>query len=120
MKHLPAREVHRDARGQLVPLELNDVAFEPRRIFVVQGPDHRVTRGGHSAGSQQVLTLISGRADVRVRTATGEWLNANLVAGDSVELEADDWIDYDLVDPHSVLLVVASEPYARAEGGGVS
>jgi len=119
MKMRPPGHVHSDERGHLVPLELDTVPFEARRVFVVQGPDHRVTRGGHQAGSHQVLLLVAGRAELRVRALDGSMRSEKLVAGESVELEATDWIDYDLVEPHSVLLVIASEPYSMAREGAV-
>ena len=53
-----------DERGVLVPIELDDAAFAPRRIFAVTGPPEGATRGGHEVTCREQVVLVSGRAEL--------------------------------------------------------
>ena len=57
--------VYDDERGRLLPLDLADLPFAPRRVFVVTGPPQGATRGGHAVPCRELVVLVTGAATVR-------------------------------------------------------
>jgi WxcM-like, C-terminal len=101
-------EVHVDARGALLPIRLDELAFTPCRAFVVVGPDEGSTRGGHVVSCREQVVLMTGRAELRYagRTIVLDTLGATVL------LEPGQPMDYDLAPGGSSILVLAEEPYA--------
>lgn len=101
-----------DARGALLPLDLDRLPFVPRRVFTVSGVPRGGIRGGHGHRvGQQLLVCLQGRVRVRMRDAR-----------DAVELTLDPgaggllvgpgvWGEQAYLEEGTVLLVLASEPY---------
>jgi hypothetical protein len=100
-------EVYVDERGALLPIELDGLAFPPRRLFVVTGPPEGSTRGGHDVECREQLVLVSGRAELRVddRTVVLD------VPGATAVVEPGQTMDYDLAPGGSTLLVLADQPW---------
>ncbi len=100
--------VYVDARGALLPIELDDLAFTPRRAFVVVGPAEGTTRGGHVVPCREQVVLVTGRAELRYagRTIVLDALGATVL------LEPGQAMEYDLAPGGSSILVLADQPYA--------
>jgi len=98
-----------DDRGRLIPLDLDDLPFAPRRVFVVTGPLEGATRGGHPVPCRELVVLVSGAATVRCGGTT------TLLAapGEQLLLEPGGEMDYDLAPGGSTILVLADAPYER-------
>ena len=96
-----------DARGTLIPVELGDLPFEARRVFVVSGPPEGSTRGGHEVSCRELVLLVSGRAEVRVDDRT-EHLDA---PGATLLLRPGEVMSYDLAPGGSTIVVFADEPW---------
>lgn len=101
-------DVHVDARGALLPIELDDLAFIPRRAFVVVGPADGSTRGGHDVPCREQVILMTGRAELRFagRTIVLDTLGA------TVTVQPGQAMEYDLAPGGSSILVLAEERYA--------
>jgi|TARA_R110000772_G_scaffold228789_1_gene339491 dTDP-4-dehydrorhamnose 3,5-epimerase-like enzyme len=103
---------HRDARGCLLPLEFDQLPFAPRRLFTVSEADPGTLRGGHGhLRGQQLLVCLTGRIDValqRGRERVEVTLDNN---GPALLMGAGVWGEQIYVEQHSVLLVLASDPY---------
>jgi hypothetical protein len=100
-------DVFVDERGALLPIDLDDLAFAPRRVFVVTGPPQGATRGGHQVECREQVVLVNGRAEVRVdgRVVTLD------IPGASALLEPGQTISYELAPGGSTILVLADQPW---------
>ena len=109
----PDVRVAQDDRGQLVAVEFDGLPFVPRRSFVVTSDTAPVTRGGHAADCREVIVLVVGRVELRT-VGMGEPRSTVLDSpGALVEVRPGDYIDYDLLEPGSTVLVLADRPYPR-------
>jgi hypothetical protein len=108
--------VHADPRGVLLPVDLDDVPFPVRRIFVVTGPEGGAERGGHLVSCHELVVLVAGRAEIRIG-ADAEELPETVVLdqpGDAVQLGPDEFMAYSLGGASSIL-VLADRAYAAPE-----
>lgn len=104
--------VHRDARGVLLPVELDEVEFPVRRVFVVTAPPEGADRGGHEVSCGELVVLLTGRAEIHVGERSDQ-LSETVVLdqpGAGVHLESGDFMAYRL-DGSSSVLVLAEGPY---------
>jgi len=101
-----------DERGTLVPVELDTVGFDVRRVFAVAGPPGGATRGEHALTCRELIVLVSGAARFEVRAGP-------TVPGDSLAVGPAGWLRYHLRDDRSVVLVLADAAYRPALGDGL-
>lgn len=103
---------HTDERGVLLPLEFDEMPFEPQRSFVIHGDSAGTVRGEHSHATGQLLLLcVAGAIDVLMR-ARGEEVTVQLHPhGDALLLGPGIWSRETYLEPRSILLAFASEPY---------
>ena len=103
-----------DERGTLVPVELDDVGFEVRRVFAVVGTGSTTERGDHALTCREVVVLVAGRATVEVGDGpAGPFSRHDLAEpGQSVVAGPLGWLRYTLHGDRSVILVLADAPYA--------
>jgi dTDP-4-dehydrorhamnose 3,5-epimerase-like enzyme len=109
---LIALSPQKDERGLLVPFDFDTLPFRPRRSFFVADAPVGTVRGGHAHRSAlQLLVCIKGRIEVLMRHGQDE-VSALLDATPSgLVIEAGVWSSQKYLEPGSVLLVFASEPY---------
>jgi hypothetical protein len=100
-----------DERGRLIPIEFAQLPFVPQRCFVVTAPGRAADRGGHRAGCRQVLLLLNGSVQIRLKSDDDVTEHRLANPGASVLIEADTFIDYRLETPDTQVLVLAEEPY---------
>ena len=106
---------HANERGCLLPLEFGDLPFVPRRVFTVSEVPPGTVRGGHGHRmGEQLLVCLQGRVEVLLRRGPLEAMAVLLPAGPGLLVPAGVWCRQTFVDAHSVLLVLASEPYDPA------
>lgn len=103
---------HEDARGALVPVELDSLPFVPRRLFAVADVPAGTVRGGHAhRDGEQLLVCLQGRIDLHLRR-NDEAVHVALPAGGPGLLVGPlIWCEQTYVDEGSVLLVLCSRPY---------
>lgn len=106
---------HDDARGCLLPMDFAQLPFTPQRLFTVSGAPAGTQRGGHGHHrGQQLLLCLAGQIGVAMACANerAEVLlddqSAALLIGPGI------WGQQTYLQPDSVLLVLASEPYDPA------
>ena len=104
--------VHRDARGALLPIELDDIEFPVRRVFVVSAPPEGADRGGHEVSCSEFVVLLTGRVEVRVGERSDELTETVVLErpGAGVHLSRGEFMTYRL-DGSSSILVLAEEAY---------
>lgn len=102
-----------DERGVLTAVELGDVPFPVRRVFVVHGTDMVRPRGGHGAPCEELVVLLSGSACFRVSSDDQPGPTTILrERGERLWLRPGEHVSYELDGPTSAILVLASEPYS--------
>jgi hypothetical protein len=105
--------VFQDARGSLLPVGLDELGMEPKRIFVVTGGYAGVVRGGHGPKhGTQLIILVSGTVAVMVQHQHGdcEWVKLD-APGQSIRLSAGEIAWQRFADEQSRLLVIADTPF---------
>jgi hypothetical protein len=115
--HLREVPAYTDERGTLVPVELTEVDFDVRRVFVVTGLPGGSRRGGHRLTCRELIVLAGGCALVEVGPGRDGPFEASRLAapGDAIEVGPEGWLRYSLADATSVLLVLADRPYEDPE-----
>jgi hypothetical protein len=113
-----AYQMFHEARGSLLPVELFDVPFPVRRVFVVAGPPGGADRGDHPAPCGEEVVLISGSVHFTIIDAEGSVTDEFVLdePGQRVVLRRGEHVRYRLPDERSRILVLAEEPYV----GGLS
>ena len=108
--------LHADSRGNLGVYEFQDLPFVPVRFFWIFGtPDGQGRAGhGHKTCSQFIFSQ-QGEIDISVTQPGGQSLDLTLGPGDSFHLPPMHWLDLVAFSRDSVLGVLASHAYDRAE-----
>ena len=106
-----------DERGKLVVIEGGEgIPFDIKRVFYIYESDHTVVRGQHAnKESEFVLINVAGQSKVRITDGTEEFtveLNRPMMG---VYIPKMIWKDMYDFSSDSVLLVLASTHYNRAE-----
>jgi hypothetical protein len=116
-KRTGALACHRDERGYLISLEFAEIPFPVRRSFAVVAPAGNALRGGHAPRCRQLLVLTAGKVTAWVTPAGGAKRAFQLsLPGEYVFLEADDYIEYEMTEERSSILVLAERSYAPVDG----
>ena len=104
-----------EGRGSLLAVELGELPFPVRRVFVVNGRPGGADRGDHVVPCSEAIVLLSGTACFRTTLAgTGEEVDVRLDRrGQRLHLDRGDHVRYRLVDEHSSILVLAEHPYGQ-------
>lgn len=105
-----------DGRGSLLAVELGELPFPVRRVFVVNGKPGGADRGDHVVPCSEAIILLSGTACFRTTPAgTDEEVDVRLDRrGQRLDLDRGDHVRYRLVDEHSSILVLAEHPYEHS------
>jgi hypothetical protein len=104
-----------DANASLLAVEFGDIPFAVHRAFVVTREGEKVTRGNHFAGGFQKIILLTGEVDVHLKKEDGAIRDFHCVnVGDSILVEPDDYITYELLTSGSQILVLADQTYAQS------
>ena len=104
-----------DPRGALIPIDFDGVPFVPRRLFIVRDVPVGGVRGRHAHRSAwQVLVCLGGRIRVELRRPGSSREHLLEGAGAGLLVEPRTWTSQTYLDPESMLLVLASEPYDPA------
>ena len=100
----------------LLPIELDDVPFAVRRIFVISPEDAGEIRGGHShRDGRQLLVCLDGEIEVAVREA-GHTHGIKLRPdGVALLIEAGLWSQQTYANTGSRLLVLSDQRFNEVE-----
>lgn len=104
-----------DTRGNLCPIDFDQLPFKPANIFFVFGVPPGTTRGGHARlYSEQILVCVSGiiRIGVRHSERAEEYV---LHVGQAIHLKPNVWSQQTYCTPDAQLLVLTSSKYDSAD-----
>lgn len=103
-----------DERGSLLAFDYDRLPFTPQRLFCIYDAPQDAVRGrhGHTTGSQ-LLACLAGRIEVVLKIGVKEEQVELLPGGGALQIDAPVWSRHRYIVPKSVLLVLASEPFAN-------
>ena len=103
--------VFNDDRGSLIPIELKNIPFEVKRVFVVNNVPLNEIRGNHSHyNTKQYLICINGSVDVILNDGFNETIY-KLIKGESILIPELVWDSQRFTSVNSEILVFCSTEY---------
>ena len=103
--------VFNDDRGSLIPIELKNVPFEVKRVFVVNNVPLNEIRGNHSHyNTKQYLICINGSVDVILNDGINETIY-KLIKGQSILIPELIWDSQRFTSENSEIMVFCSTEY---------
>ena len=108
-------KIIKDDDGTLVPIELSDLPFEPRRIFYVSGVPKGEERGNHAHfETQQILVCLQG--SILVKLHDGRDLKEyRLNPNQAILVEKMIWDSQVFETDNDVLLAICSTNYDKSD-----
>lgn len=100
----------------LLPIELEDIPFAVRRIFVISPGDAGEIRGGHShRNGRQLLVCLDGEIEVSLQEAGRTHAVTLRPDGVSLIIEAGLWSQQTYTNASSRLLVLSDQSFDDVE-----
>lgn len=101
--------------GSLLPIELNQLPFTPKRVFLVKDVPSGVTRGEHAHfQTQQVLMCLRG--SIKVNLHDGKNLTSSILQeNDTIFVDKMIWDSQEFLTYDSILLSFASTHYDKKD-----
>lgn len=100
----------------LLPIELEDIPFVVRRIFVISPGDAGEIRGGHShRNGRQLLVCLDGEIEVSLQEAGRAYATTLRPDGVSLIIEAGLWSQQTYASASSRLLVLSDQNFDDVE-----
>lgn len=107
-----------DPRGDLLPIEMQDVPFQVNRLFIIINSPGRIARAEHFAGCKELAILIAGTVTFELGRAKDQLIRVELKnPGDAVLINPEDYVRYYLENADSKIAVLAEKPYSAALKG---
>jgi WxcM-like, C-terminal len=108
--------VHRDDRGTLTLASAADVPFTPGRTYVLHDMPVGARRGSHASLTQRrFLVGIAGSSTVTMTDGNALDRSFQLGAGDTLLVGAGVWLEIEVEDPGTQILVFAEGDYTPAD-----
>tara|TARA_R100000008_G_C3557749_1_gene154225 strand:+ start:572 stop:979 length:408 start_codon:yes stop_codon:yes gene_type:complete len=108
-------KIIKDDDGTLVPIELSDLPFEPRRIFYVSGVPKGEERGNHAHfETQQILVCLQGSILVKLHDGT-DLKEYRLKPNQAILVEKMIWDSQVFETDNDVLLAICSTNYDKSD-----
>lgn len=101
--------------GSLLPIELNQLPFIPKRIFFVKDVPSGVTRGEHAHfKTQQLLVCLRGK--IKVSLHDGKNLTSSILEeNETIFVDKMIWDSQEFLTYDSILLSLASTNYDKSD-----
>ena len=99
--------------GHLVPINISELPFTPKRMFHVSNVQHRFDRGRHAHyDTNQLIMCVSGSVKLTLKDGTGGVVSFNLSQPQTAILVPKMiWDEVDYADSQSTLLVFSDTEY---------
>ena len=98
-----------DNRGNLIPIDFDELPFTPKRVFIVNSVPQSITRGQHAHKQcKQVILCLTG--EVWIITYNGEYVPNILFPGQAIYIPPMIWCSQVFYDNGNIE-VFASEKY---------
>ena len=109
-------EPRTDRRGTLLPIEMDDVPFPVRRLFVIAPNDAGEVRGGHGhRDGRQLLVCLDGEIEISLREGGHSHTIILQPDGNSLLIEAGVWSRQTYANTGSRLLVLSDQRFDEVQ-----
>jgi dTDP-4-dehydrorhamnose 3,5-epimerase-like enzyme len=103
-----------DFRGNLYPIDFQDLPFKPRRIFFVSDVPAGCIRGEHAHHvTKQLLYCIKGEIEVTLENVQTQPVSYVLTQGNFLFVDKLVWDSQKFLTGDDVLMVIASTEYNK-------
>lgn len=107
---------HRDGRGSLGVIEMDDVPFPIRRVYYLFDVPIGAVRGEHGHRTlDQLILCMHGRVEITLNDGSGQFHYMLDAPDRGLHVPPGMWRSLRFVEPGSVICVLASQPYDRAD-----
>lgn len=106
--------IHRDHRGDLIPVPFENLPFQPKHMFVISNNNGPVGRGGHAHKEMnQILFCAQGSFQVLLQKQDPEEQAQihNVKAGQFVFHENLEWAELFIQQTGTVIISLCDRPY---------
>jgi len=104
----------KESRGTLIPIDLNQLPFSPKRIFFITDVPKHELRGEHAHYlTKQVLVCINGKIEVHLDYGNNLHKNILLAPGMSLYIPNKVWDTQRYLENDSVLCSICSTHYDK-------
>jgi hypothetical protein len=107
---------HTDERGTLTAFDSSNLPFEPARTFLISNVPYGATRGGHRIAADEFLWAQTGKCRLTISGGAGRVSLPLDSPQQGVSVPAGFGVELSDFAPGTVLVVMSSQPYAKAEG----
>ena len=105
--------VFSDHRGDLIPIEFDDLPFVPKRIFLVKNVPKLQIRGDHAHyNTKQIIYCLQGSVEVKIDDGVCVKVK-KLKAGENLYIPNKTWDKQRYLKDNTILLVICSTLYDK-------
>ena len=105
-----------EQRGNLIKIALQNLPFVPKEIFTISGVPQGTSRGAHAHRKmEQLLVLIQGEVEIKVRSASGECLVNLAKPGEYIYLAPLSWGQQTYKTSNAILQVFCSQEFDKSD-----
>jgi hypothetical protein len=106
----------KEKRGTLIPIDLNDLPFQPKRIFFVTNVPKFDLRGEHAHYlTEQVLVCISGRIEVKLDYGNNMLKQVSLLPGMTIYITNKVWDTQKYLEDNTTICSICSTLYDKKD-----
>ena len=106
----------KEKRGTLIPIDLNDLPFQPKRIFFVTNVPKFDLRGEHAHYlTEQVLVCISGRIEVKLDYGNNMLKQVSLLPGMTIYITNKVWGTQKYLEDNTTICSICSTLYDKKD-----
>ena len=109
-------DVFGDDRGQLLPIEFQNLEFKPKRLYTIFGNQNGLTRGEHAHKNlKQLIVNISGEFDLYLYDGKNSEVVELRHPGQAVYVSGVVWRELRNISEDCVINVLADQPFKQAD-----
>ena len=103
-------------RGNLIKIDLESLTFVPKEVFTISGAPIGIARGAHAHRKmEQLLVLIQGEVEIRVKSAAGELVENLIKPGEYIYLPPLSWGQQTYKTSNAILQVFCSQAFDKSD-----
>lgn len=105
-----------DQRGDLLPIELKNIPFKVKRIFVISNTPKNTIRGGHAHyKTQQILICIQGKIEVNLDYGNNKRKKIVITQGEMVHIPKLVWDSQKFLTDKDFMVCLCSTTYNKKD-----
>lgn len=108
-------DIKENDTGFLLPININDLPYNPKRMFIIKNKFSGALRGNHAHKiDKQILLVLNGRIKLNYENALGIG-SLEMSFGHTYTSKEFEWLKIEMCEPNTVVLVFCSIEYDESE-----